>query len=515
MAEVFGPIGFAFGAIGFIFSTAGTVTEAWDNFHHYEEQMGLYQVRLGNLERKSNKWNILWKDVNFRGQSSAQMNGIKGRIHDLLVDIEQELRSHQLTDKGFWNTLRKGKRVKLKDISRGTMSIPRGLAHALWKNKKLERWMSRLQKEIEAIDTLSKDEFQERTAGFANKDPDETEVSRTMRLETFIQKLQSFAQKLHEQCTSTPTTKAWALGVRPPQRSKDSAEEIKGSARDINSWRDIAQVNIELVYTLEGEKIREGRLQLSHHRNHAQSPMLSPEIIKGEAAINDARIKRNILDEPRVRTRPIGKLIHDGFFQDIEINKAWQQDCARLIHGISNWNLFLWNTNWTQELCCYGLQIEQKVSAQDCFRQLFTAGLHEKPCVHHPWRLRNLGLVLAQLVLATPFRCTGDTGDAGDLELEEWNGEAWSSVYDVDILQRLLDRPNTEKIRDVIEFCMNDNSALAREPFKPGYILKCIDAIHDKCVELAPSFVGVRTDLILELPSGAIQSSVIQVSTKN
>jgi hypothetical protein len=479
MAEFIGPFGFAFGAIGFIFSTVGTVTEAWENYHKYEEHMGLYQLRLGNFERKINKWNIFWKNTDF-GPHRAIINATKSRMEKLCKDMERKLRKHHLTDEGLWNRLashwKEGKRLKMKDLGHGSASIFHGFAYALWKKKKLESWMNRLKDEVEGIDNLSKDMIKRKTADFASDNPSQAEIDRTNNLEHFVRTLTDFAQQLHEQCTNTPTTSGWALGLRPPHSSKDLPKEIERCAKDVKAWNHIAQVDIELVYSLSGQTVKEGRLRVGHHRRVEQPQVPWHDVIRGEVTINDQRIECSILDEPRVRTRPLGVLIQEGFFGDIRVRKAWQQDCARLLRGVSNWTLLLWNTNWTQKLCCYGLQIEREVTTQDCFRQLFTAGMHEDQCPHHPWRLRNLGLVLAQLALATPFRCR----DQEDLELEEWVNAAWSCIYVEDILERLLNRPNTDKIRNAIEFCLTDESPLAKGSFEPGFLFKCIDSIHDK-----------------------------------
>ncbi|KAF1850451.1 uncharacterized protein K460DRAFT_390955 [Cucurbitaria berberidis CBS 394.84] len=490
MAEVLGPFGFAFGAIGFIFSTVGTTTEAWENFHKYEEHMGLYQLRLGNFERKINKWNIFWRNTDF-GPHRAVINATRMRMEKLCEDMERKLRKHHLKDEGLWKILashwKEGKRLKMKDLGNGSASIFHGFAYALWKKKKLESWMNRLKDEVEGIHNLSKDEMKRRTADFASDDPSQVDIERTTNLEHFVQNLTNFAQQLHDQCTRTPTTKGWALGLRPPHSSKDIPGEIKRCAKDVKSWNHIAQVNIELVYSLDGQSLKEGRLRVGHHRRVEQPQVPSHDVLIGQIQPDNQMINCCILDEPRVRTRPLGVLIHEGFFNDIKVRKEWQQDCARLLRGISNWTLLLWNTNWTQQLCCYGLQIEQQVSAQNYFRQLFTAGLHEDQCLHHPWRLRNLGLVLAQLALATPFRCRGDLVG---LELEEWVTSAeegvdpaWSRIYVEDILDRLLERPNTDKIRDAIEFCLTDESSLAKKPFEPGFLFKCIDSIHANITE--------------------------------
>ena len=477
MAEVLGPFGFAFGAIGFIFSTSGTVTEAWENFHSYEEHMSLYQLRVGVLEEKIHRWRIFWVNGDF-GTYKTTINAAKTRVKRLCEKMERNLRKHCPIDTGMWEMLtshwKEGKHLKWKDLEHGSANIFRGLAYALWKKKKLDSWINRLKEEVEGIDSLSKSELKRRTADFASDNPSQAEIRRTRNLEDFVQTLNNFAQQLHHHCTNTPCTQGWALGLRPPHSSKDDLEEFKRCAKDVKSWSHIGKVDIELVYYLKEQTVKEGRLRVCHHRKVVQPQVPWHDVIKGEIAMNDQTITCNILDEPRVRTRPLGVLIQEGFFENIAVRKTWQQDCARLLRGISNWTLLLWNTNWTQQLCCYGLQIEQEVSAQDYFRQLFTAGLHKDGCTHHPWRLRNLGLVLAQLTLATSFRCKAE------LELEEWVDAAWSPIYVEDILDRLLMRPNTDKIRDVIEFCLTDESSLAKGEFEPGFLFKCIESIHDK-----------------------------------
>ncbi|KAH8728838.1 hypothetical protein GQ44DRAFT_824107 [Phaeosphaeriaceae sp. PMI808] len=175
------------------------------------------------------------------------------------------------------------------------------------------------------------------------------------------------------------------------------------------------------------------------------------------------------------RTLTIGDLLikEPYMFKDV----AWKLERAFLVHGVSEWMLLLWNTPWFERLCCHKLAIEVEACTSKCARHI----LHVQQ-THNCWRydrnsrLQDLGLVLAQLVLAVPLRLVN--GDDLDKFEQCVNGE-WITVHLSTLNERMYAETLDIQVTKAIYFCLKPEPDFPSDDFKLGYLFMCIERIYN------------------------------------
>jgi hypothetical protein len=485
MAEVLGAIGFCFGSISFILSTIPTAAKALDDFSSCADFFRSYERRLVRCKARSDKWESTWRCLPDLGPHEAAIGRTKSEIQVLCHTIDSNIESN-MTDPRELTTW---PRIK-SELRRGRFSKPRSgektvdflhsVGFVLFKKNVIEGWIIRLETATDCIETLSQIEFDKRTAGQFETNPTRAEIFETRELEEFMQDLSSFAQRLYNEGptianVSDMKTYAWGLGLRPP-------------AIDVEHWKYIAEVPIELRFSVEhaAEEDQHFHLDVPFHKDDKRTHLNEEDIkvlVSGAGTLDDTELctptaRRTIQKKNARRTKPIGDLLKDApnLFHD----GAWRADRATLIQGISHWALLLWDTAWMEKLCCYGIQLEKGVTGPECVMQIFNVG--ECPAhsnCDHGARLRNLGLVLAQLILEKPIR---RQSDAGPKTYQHWINGTWKTLYQSNIIQDVFMKTSSMPLSDAINFCLKDESAIANEPFRPGFLFKCIQHIHKPSV---------------------------------
>ncbi|KAJ4377523.1 hypothetical protein N0V83_000348 [Neocucurbitaria cava] len=482
MAEVLGPVGFCFGCISFVLSTVPTAAKALDDFSQCVEYFQLYETRLVRSKARADKWNMYWRDKSDFGEHETVIERTKKDIDDLCQAIEDDISSNITDEKErkTWRHLKRGfrcGRFRKPRANEKTVSFIRSVGFVLFEKSHIEGWLTRLETAIDCIEKVSETVFAKRTAEHFNGSPSRAQVLETKELECFLQGITLLAQKLHEESSATtngfePETYGWALGLRPP-------------AITVEHWKFIAEVNIEMRFSTRRSVDEENHFHLDvpFHKDDKRTHLDSEQIkslvrrhttSKGSPNTTNTAAKCSTQHPKARRTRPIGDLLKHApkLFQD----EAWRQDRATLVRGLSHWAILLWDTAWMEELCCYGLQIEKGVVGKDCISQMFNVGECPKyDRCHHGSRLRNLGIVLAQLVLGKLIRRTSqnDTG-----EYQQWVDGEWKVLYRSDIIAEVFVKTTSIPLSDAISFCLKDESALANDPFQPGFLFECIDHIY-------------------------------------
>ncbi|KAF2691224.1 hypothetical protein K458DRAFT_399127 [Lentithecium fluviatile CBS 122367] len=462
MATVLGPIGFSWAAIGVVLNTAPAIKKATGNYRERQQQIHVYKIRVASYKAKYGEWQAQFARIDL-GQEQVGINAARNSINNLFKDLDKKLANlgRETSREAAGST-----RAKWKQIKRNAVEVGRGMGYAVFNKQELEEKIASLEKAIDSVEARAKSVLKQRRAGHDTKGRTEDEPRRVLAVRKFLTNLKSLADDLYYKCTDEATTRKWALGLRSP-------DELKS----IKRWNGIAELDIDLLFFKSGgQGEREFCLRVSHLPEEAQPPIPWRDVILGHSGSppNVTCTERSLKLR---RTACLGKLFQGGHFDSLVVEKTWKEDRARLIHGLTNWVLFLWDTEWTAELCCYGLQLERGAVDQDPVEQMFTSKTHNgSDCNHASSRLRNLGLVIAELVLATPLRFKKGSDNPN---LEQMVRGRWSSISLRRILEDVSTKSTSTSLCDVVEFCLTDDSELVGDKFEPEFLFKCIDEVYE------------------------------------
>lgn len=483
MGDVLGPIGLCFGCLSFILSTVPTAAKALEDFSQCAENFRLYEARLVRSKAKADKWNIYWREESDFGKYDPIMQDIRTDMMSLSETIKLEI-TGSITDEKEQNSWREfgqklhlGRFRKLRPNQR-TTTFAKSVGFVLFRKAVIESWLVRYETAIACIEELSEDVFAQRTAEYFGSSPSSRDIMETRDLEEFVHGLTSLAQTLHDECTVTatgtkPATYGWALGLRPPIPPHISVE----------NWKFIAKVHIELRFSKihESQGAQHLHLDVPFHKDDRQTHLSTEQVRKLICDVLSPNPPSDLSpmycssQHPEARrTRPIGDVLKNS--PGLLHGKIWKEDRANLVQGISHWALLLWDTAWMERLCCYGLQVEKGVTGRDCIAQIFNLG--ECPthnACHHDSRLKNFGLIIAQLILGSPLRRLTN-GDSR--EYQQWRDNDWKTIYQSDILEQVFKCTTSTPLCDAVSFCLKNESVLATEPFQPGFLYECIDHIY-------------------------------------
>ncbi|KAI3322868.1 hypothetical protein HD806DRAFT_118827 [Xylariaceae sp. AK1471] len=476
--EVVGPIGFAFGALGFLLNTISKIDEKSREFRECERRLRAYKRELVVCHSKMKTWTLVWQDGSIHGEESYRymwsecydeiIHGLKD-IVDLSAQIKKSIGEvSNLVQQPDQDGLSVWRGVVSRLAKKGPETV-KGIAMALYKNQTLADQVGRLKSTVDNITELSKRELQNRLGDYLTGDPTAADVDKAVRLQKFVQSLTRLASKLYEERAAAQATNQWALELRSPDEY--------GNVKD---WDHTSRVFIDFTFVILRPPASESerRLRVNHYRYQAENsddPVNWQQIILGQANAPD--IANNVPRSPTRKSRPFRELFRDGFFDHKLMYRAWEQDQARLALALSNWALLLWDTNWTANLCCRGLRFVRPVSEGGFSTHTFTVEEHEH-CIHHEWKLKNFGLVLAEIILATPIRPVIADVEHGP-HYEKWAKAEnhWIWISRENILKEVCDKSKSASLRDAIKFCLDERSPLATGPFSSNFLQQYIDSV--------------------------------------
>ncbi len=514
MAEVIGPLGFCFGAISFIFSTIPTVKKAGATYRESARQLDDMRIRLAGLDSRYQKWGIIWKMFDF-GKCEDIIAAARRNLKLVEADIEEVLEKHRMTDeeRQQWNDIRLRLRRGLCEIptraaaagaSTRTVyrhvprkvwnrvyghivqAVPeehdefhRSLGYALWKKDIMEGWLSRMSNNLESIERVCDEELRARSARQIDASAGEDKIREFARVETSITQLSGLANELHQKCAAVTNTHGWALGFPVPSKGREVANwdllpkldiELRFSAQHLGATKDF---QLRVPYYKD--------LPLTHASGESVQTLVQDCINLGEGPPrfdqNSSDPKCKLQDGTITRTRPLRTLfrVENALFRRGQGKgwKRWRLDRRDIVKGLLHWNILLWETAWTTHLCSSGIQIEKDLFSGDTVTQVFTRSEHFD-CEHSRLCLRNLGIVLAEIILAKPIRSDPDDKIK---EHRKWQDNSWMSIMRSDIHDEILTQTGSEHLSRAIQFCMEDDLCLATGEYRPGYIYRCIEKI--------------------------------------
>jgi hypothetical protein len=365
-------------------------------------------------------------------------------------------------------------------VSKGSrQDFGRSVAFILYKKDLIEGWIETLERAVNDIIDLSKMEYQRQTADESDTSPSSDQLKRYQRLQEFFKTLRTSADSLHAECTATPGTCSWGLGLRPP------IEE-----RDVSAWDFITVIEMELrflkplvqdsflvshtsqqaIWELYARYAKDD--QATHnYENHVRSLLLGRTAEATERISASDTVSCYQQDPPAQRTRSIGDLIEQdpAYFT----REGWKGDRGIMVYGLVNWALLLWDSIWLSQLCCSGLHVETSKVTTDRILILEECNV-TLPHQHHSG-LRNLGVALAEMMLARRIRLA-IYGAA--LQYEQFRNASWEKISVSSLVQDVWTQHSSTPLAEAIRFCLESDCNIAVKPFEPGYLLRCINHIY-------------------------------------
>lgn len=361
------------------------------------------------------------------------------------------------------------------------------VAFALYQNSLLEDLLSRMDQTTEDLDVFTRTQFRLMQASDVREPVNNRELQRFDKMKKYWDQLNAYATAVHLGLAKLQPEQPWCLELRIP--------DPKGNVLTVDHYDD---VDMDFALCLDGddddggvwERVRINFQPTSSDMTIAEN-LASQVISRHLRAQADKRAKFSRLPAPKKRSLPLRTLLQDGIFQRQGMPKAWEKDRARLLLGLCNWTIMLWNSPWTQTICCCGIRFHNQVEPPRQY--LFSDGDHMK-CRNHllaTLKLALLGIAITELTIGKQLRIsfedltktfhastvTEDSAtDAGTVGLrgqsieyfDEWTGSkeegVWARRSRSEILRQVKSVTNSLSYCEALEYCF-DNPMLFSSPY--------------------------------------------------
>jgi hypothetical protein len=522
--------GFILGAINFLLTALSKLDEERCEFYECQDRLRAYKLKVSICQSKIRTWILIWHGADhfdpdtykysWSDKHDEIIDGFR-EMHELSVQIvddilgrskESKAKQHQIKaekyqEESFARTakFRASFRLKMR-VPNQTAFLPQDddwrlwrfitgllrqnpdakpeirdvsglyrIALALVRNQTLEDRLDRLKKGIANIAELSQSQF----TRLQGEDSKGTYTDRTLqRAECFmacVDKLSGFTEAIYEGQKHVENTRGWALELRIPDH--------RGNLKE---WDRVALLDLDFTFYVKDNQ--EGwtrrRLRVLYDRDAPNIPKVAMDlpnraihspVVQSSTGEDPAREFQ--IQQPSTRkSRPFRRLFLEGFFDRMWVYKAWEADRARLALSLVNWMVLLWSTSWTANPCCCGLRFAQLPTDDPSSVHTFTARHLE--CGHNFWKLQNLGVVLAELITARALRVL--TMPYG-FEYQQWQrsteGGFWKVISREQLLQEVDEKSRSKGIVKAVGYCLDNRSNLAREDFRPQFLLQLIESI--------------------------------------
>ncbi|CAI9625374.1 unnamed protein product [Alternaria burnsii] len=464
------------------------IANAADAYLNYENQCLDYARRYALCQASLREWDMKWsKNLPIDQATGAKVvpglqdiRALTSEIQRRMEEAEKEAAEGQNpsvanSNRGMgrlrgvirpmqerWAKWRKG----------GSSTITKRAMHSLFKKGLMESWLTRLEKAIEDIEKSSEMTLRARTGANWAEGSAYIRNKEATEAEHFMSTLTQSVESLRQECIAGPCTGDWVLGLRPPEHLESVAV-----------WEFLVDINLELRFRHETTPARDiWELKTCYKKDNEEThdfrgkirPMLpttNRTNIPGHSNLTNTTCTRQ--DTSIGRAGSIGSLLIEQphYFT----TQSWKAGVTDHVRGIVNWALLLWETKWFESLCCFGLHMESSQKTNHCMMLVgeCTPGqTHE----HVAQRLQNLGITIAQIILARPLRLTNhDTGTR--FEQRDESG-TWKEVQPKRLASDILSASKSIVLARAIEFCLTD-SRFEINGFQKAYLMEHIKHIYD------------------------------------
>ncbi|KAF2027731.1 hypothetical protein EK21DRAFT_91243 [Setomelanomma holmii] len=268
------------------------------------------------------------------------------------------------------------------------------------------------------------------------------------------------------------------------------AYAMRSSGNEVVNWDFVPKLDVEFRFSVERPDTSENfQLRVPYHKDipetHTGGDHIQTLILERIAPEAGAPKGDQIPSEPEyklqnttiARTRPLGTLfrMQPALFQR-GLGKSWKMwrlDRRDIVRGLLHWNILLWGTAWMEQLCSCGIQVEKDPTTLEIVMQVLNTDKHFD-CEHSKLCLRNLGIVLAEIVLATSLQTNPDDKVR---DHKQWVGNGWKAIKRGDIYDEVLTKTGLESLRRAVHFCLEEDLPMATEEFKAGFVYRCNEKI--------------------------------------
>jgi hypothetical protein len=479
MSEVLGGISFGLGIVNIILSTIPTGVKVAHTNQNRPGHIQSLQARLVDCEMLFNALTSRWKSLNPSDKDKIFASSLE-TIRVLRTRIDDAITKHVIKHSpghpnqgnaiGAWRKMKKRLEIGIFRKPRAQSSkFWIATTYALWEKDIVDGWITDLEKTLDVIDKLLDKDFHSRTAHQFSGKPSRWQEAELKQLESFVENLWDLAGGLYNDCTNAANTSGWALGLQSPAYGNDVANLRLGQPVNI-------QFRFSAVKLAEDERHFRLDVRYQHDNPATPTPVGVSKLVQeyvlnsGESTTSLANVHCSLQDPLPRRTHSLGHLLQQQ--PDIFRDKYWIKDRGDIIYGISNWALLLSQTPWLENLCCYGIVVEQSLTPTNHTRPIFDGPL-----------LKNLGLVLVQLLLGKTIRPTSNSNDS---EYEQHENGKWTTVYLSQTIEEIGATTFSLELQNAIKSCFQAGTFLPNGRFAPGYLYRCIEEIFKPLV-LHPS----------------------------
>ncbi|RKK81372.1 hypothetical protein BFJ71_g15607 [Fusarium oxysporum] len=497
------PVPEALGFISFAATAFGLLTTSVSNLNALRHNVGKFRRRVETLQRTVETceavllaWNNAW---NYNNYSQDVYRFLWGQHYDAITNARaavdrdaRDLQNHIESVLGTTSSNPRWKRI----FALHRTEILRRLAYALCSDASLSREITQLKDNLGNLQILS-DLRLKSLSGTRLITPI------TAPLATRLGNLVEFGRDLFQNLRQMGMASDWALELRPPQKDWDA-----------EAWRDMKFLQVWLMF-IDGSP-QDGQWRRVTLR-YALGDRTSPDdwafwvVNPGDNANPPGQVFNPTVSDDRLhapKTVPFRTLFKQGFFDSRPVYKAWEADQAHLLLSLSNWAILLWKSDWTTNICCSGIRfvrvgtdaeaarvkgpclhsltIQQSHDRVQHGRQVQQAGNEE--CYHRNPRSKDLGLVLAETICATPFRQPAtDTSH----------------------------KSGSDKLRKAVEFCLNADDTADDADGIASFYLEYIEQVLTPvwCKRLQDNQRRYIDDVVVALLGKAWPNGAFEVPT--
>lgn len=468
----FTTIGTTLGVLGFMFSTLSTINDRFTSIRDFRSRLTTSIGRLEGCQRDIGEWHALWSY-----ESNLNDTEINERLWKTWAEFERIQNKREAVDmagQALKSYVKRALRIggqdwselNLSKLSRGAALLVflKSLRFAFFSEKTLKDKIDNLEKAIQNLKGSSESRRKELSGSDA---PASVTPQVLIRL-TDLGLFGDLVWKLRQELNTTLTHPEYALELRPLGW---------GGSTSVLDWQTLSAVHVRILIYVSGD-IATGnppprhRVGLDYTLGRGPRRPIALDEVLGvitpppnlNVNLNvNPKITRHELPIQRTKTFRDLLLSDDNLFAQTPVYLQWKTDLACLLVSLTNYSGLFWNTNWTINLCTSSIRFVCTESSGPSIHTLCSRGDHAPNvdpmllanCSHGylDQKLKNLGLVLAELICANPLRLAG-----ANFRYERWEADSSSWVVtDIDeILKTVEVKALSGDVREAVGFCLEE-----------------------------------------------------------
>lgn len=525
MPEPISLIGFSLGAISFLLGQVSALEAKGRAFFECHARMRSYASQLKGCLIDFEDWKHVWgrqyytkfEYTNIWSEDGYQCvtrsyNGvvelaekIAKQFDTLRVDDGNEYDIQQINRwKSLWRWREPGRRTEDLDlarlpiddaalsqvvIGRQNTTVFGKFAFSLYRDQKFSERIRRLESLLQDLKKISFDEYKSRHGNISSAPQEPEAVQETVNSSKFLQDLSIFADQIYRLRERDNAWDSWALEIEPPI-DNDGDETV------MTPW-DVGPIAIGFTMLKKNVGHDSSFKTISVHFNSEISMNINraAETVVGRISGPESEPLPSYVEQLQPangRSLSLKCLMKEGWLKDDMVYKSWAEDRLRLIYGFAHWMVLLWGVQWTLPPCSCGIRFE--TVATSLRRHTYTTGEHYQ-CIAESLsqqRLLLIGLVLAELTLATPLRvishqdprntCEDSEMYFPSYDYEEWEsyngGGRWKSLSRDSLLKMVQDK-SSYRFKEAVKFCLDNRTMAFQDGLKYNHVIR----LHDHIVK--------------------------------